>query len=153
MQICRRCLSVLSNGCTTCEEGKCSFYVLQKNSGDFPLNFLYAWRSFNLHSHMKSSLEFRQTFVVEAYKTSRPKWTEEQLADKHCKCSDTYLSLFGLEIGFGNLERACSHDKMPRKAQTPTSQEQHMFSPPFKGLKPCAEQRWWKMCLASKYYS
>lgn len=92
---------------------------------------------------MKFSLESRQTFVVEAYKTSRQKLTEEQLADKHCKCSDTYLSLFGLEIGFGNLESACSHDKMPCKAQSPTSQEQHTFSLSFKGLNPCPEQRWW----------
>lgn len=71
----------------------------------------------------KSSLEFRQTVVFEIYKTGRQKRTEEQLADKHCKCSDTYLNLFGLEIGFGNLESAGSDDKMPCKAQTPTSQE------------------------------
>lgn len=88
---------------------------------------------------MKFSLDFRQTFVVEAYRTSRQKLTEEQLADKHCKCSDTYLNPFGLETGFGNLERAFSHDKMPCKAQTPTRQEQHMFSLSFKGLNPCTE--------------
>lgn len=150
MQLCRRCLSVLSNGCTACKEGKCSFYVLQKNTGDFLLNYLYVWRNFNLHNH---EILFRQTFILEAYKTSRQKWTEEQLADKHCKCSDPYLNLFDLEIGFGNLERACSHDKMPCKAQTSTSQEQHTFSLLFKGLNPCAEQRWCKMCLTSKYYS
>lgn len=100
----------------------------------------------------KFSLEFRQTIIVEPYRTSRQK-REEQLADKHCKCSDIYLNLFGLETGFGNLERACSHDKVPCKAQAPTSQEQHRFSLSFKGLNPSPEPRWCKMCLTCKYYS
>lgn len=71
-------------------------------------------RNFNLRGH---EILFRQTFIVEAFKTSRQKRIEKQLADKHCKCTDTYLNLFDLEIGFGNLEGACSHDMRPGKAQ------------------------------------
>lgn len=50
MWVCRRHVSVVKD-CATSKEGKCSFYILQKNMGDFPLNYLYVWRNFNLHSH------------------------------------------------------------------------------------------------------